>query len=435
MNDRYRLIANVGTLTLPVQFERGLPEQPIKILHDVWLHFEHDKIKAIGAADEPFPEGVNSDEVFDAKGMLATPGLIDCHTHPVFVGTRQNEFVRRNRGESYQQIAAAGGGIVSSLRGVRSSTVDELATVFRKHLNRFLELGVTTLEAKSGYGLSFADELKMLRAIKAGSEGHPVEVTPTLLAAHVVPPEFKENPDRYVDIVCQEIIPAVAEEKLSDSVDVFMEHGAYSTEQTRRVFAAGKAYGLQLRLHADQFTDSGGAEMAKEFSALTVDHMDRTPEAKFGLLAESGATVVMLPGAVFFLGLDHYASGRKFIDAGCKVALSTDFNPGTTPTKSLPLMMTIACIKMGFSPAEALWAVTMGGANGTARADRVGGLDVGYQADVCLWDAEDIDFIPYNYGDMIPEVVFKKGVMVASRGCRIDSDDDKDSLKQWESSV
>lgn len=409
-------IAGIGKLVQPIR--DFLSPEPLKIIENVWIEIADGKIKKIGEEGELRPACAHSDVVFDAHGMLATPGLIDSHTHPVFAGTREAEFIRRCRGETYQQIAAAGGGIVSSIRGVRAADEEELTRLVRKRFDRFIELGVTAIEAKSGYGLSLRDELKSLRVIREAAVDHPLEVSPTLLAAHVIPPEFKADPGKYVDLVCREIIPATKEAGLAESVDLFLEEGAFNLDQARRIFQSGKEAGFGLRIHADQFTSQGGAQLAAEFNALSADHMDQTDEDGIRALAEAGVVVVLLPGAVFFLGHEKFGDARRMIDVGCKIALSTDFNPGTSPTQSIPLMMTLGCIKMAMSPDEALWSVTMGAAHALKRDDRIGSLREGYRADICLWDAENAALLAYNYGSMIPEAVFKNGSLVALRGQR-----------------
>ncbi len=417
---RPRFITGIGRLAVTEPSTDILPVEPVSTLRDVWLEIDDGTVIRIGSEGEPVPDvEVDTSEILDVKGRLVTPGLVDAHTHPVFVGMRQGEFVRRCRGETYRQIAAAGGGILASVQGVRSAGEDELEELILRRLDRFLELGVTTIEAKSGYGLTLKDELKSLRALKRASIRHEIDVSPTLLGAHVIPPEYRNNPDRYVALVCDAMIPRAAEDGLAEAVDLFLEEGAFDLRQARDIFTAGREAGLMLRIHADQFTAGGGAQLAAEFGAASADHMDRTDDAGFQRLAAAGVTVVLLPGAVFFLGLDEYAPARRIIDSGCRIALSTDYNPGSSPTQSLPLIMTLACIKMGLTPHEALWAVTMGGAWALHRQDRIGTLQPGYQADICVWDADDVDVIPYRYGDMIPAHVLKKGTVVARRGCRI----------------
>ena len=411
-----KFIANIGLLVLPQPFTDHVPKQPIKTLESLWIRIDNGKISEIGPKGEPFPVAGTLENMFDAKGRLAAPGLIDSHTHPVFNGWRQAEFLRRCRGDSYQQIAAEGGGILSTVRGVRAASVNELKHTIKGHLDRFLEMGVTTIEGKSGYGLSVQDEVKSLTALIDAADAHPIDISPTLLAAHVIPPEYKTNPDKYVILCCEEIIPAVCEAGLAESVDLFLDDGAFNSEQTRQIFQSAIDHNLQIRIHADQFCTGDGAALAAEFKAISADHMDYTSERGFAALSEAGVSLNLLPGAVFFLGLDQYASARTAIDCGCSIALSTDFNPGSSPTQSLPLMMTLACLKMGLTADEALWACTMGGARILNRHDSIGTLDVGYQADLCLWDAPNAAFIPYSYANLTPEFVFKNGKLVAKHG-------------------
>ena len=417
--DQPRFISGIGQLVLPQRASKGLPRKPLRIIQNTWLEIENCKVVRYGGNGESPPEKAALSETIDVAGMLVTPGLVDCHSHPVFAGTRQNEFVRRCQGASYQEIATEGGGILSTVRGVRTASESELADAVLKRFDKFLIAGTTSIEGKSGYGLSLEDELKSLRALKKSASEHPLEVSQTLLAAHVVPPEFKQNADDYVQLICDTIIPAVKDAALAEAVDVFVEDGAYSLKQAEKIFHAAKDAGLRSRIHADQFTAGGGAQLAAAYQALTADHMDQTDDTGIQALADSSVVVTLLPGAVFFLGMSQYAPARKMVDAGCRIAISTDFNPGSAPTQSLPLMMTIACIYMHLTPDETLWATTMGGAYGVDRADNIGGLEPGYQADLCVWDAEDINYLPYSYGNMLPEAVFKAGKIVAASGKRI----------------
>lgn len=411
-------ITDIGLLALPQPYDKGMPSDPIRTLRNVWIEIQDSKVSRIGPKGEPQPEGIKPNaKRISAEGGLATPGFVDCHTHPVFFGTRQHEFRRRCAGESYQQIAASGGGILSSVRGVRSASLEQLTDLVRKRFDNFIRYGTTTVETKSGYGLSFDDEIKSLEAIKSAAEGHPIDVTPTLLAAHVVPPEHKGDPDRYVEIICKEIIPEVVQRSIADAVDVFLEEGAFNLKRTRRIFEAAKSNGLGIHLHADQFSVTGGAQLAAEFGALSADHMDMTDDEGIKALSDGDVSVVLLPGAVFFLGLDQYAPARKMVEQGCRVAVSTDFNPGSSPTQSMPLMMSLACINMGLTPDEALWAATLGGAYVLNRAESVGSLLPGYSADVCLWELDDVAGIPYFFGNMMPKLVIKRGEVL--EGCKM----------------
>jgi imidazolonepropionase len=413
---RPKFITNIGQLALPKPFSDRVPNQPISILENVWVRIENGVISEIGPASEPFPNDETKENNFDANGRLATPGLIDSHTHPVFRGYRQQEFLRRCKGETYQQIAEAGGGILNSIRGVRNAGEDELKQSIKGHLDRFLQMGVTTIEGKSGYGLSVDSEIKSLRALKDVAMNHPIDVSSTLLAAHVIPPEFKANPDGYVNLICEEIIPLTIEHELAESIDIFLDDGAFNSTYAKTIFESAQKHNMMIKMHADQFRMSNGAELAAEYNAISADHMDYTTIDGLALMSKAGVSLNMLPGAVFFLGLDQYASGRDAIDCGCNVALSTDFNPGSSPTQSLPMMMTLACLKMGISADEALWACTMGGAKVINRHDSVGALDIGYKADICLWDAPDVAYIPYSYANIFPDYVIKGGIVMSDHG-------------------
>ena len=416
LTSRPNYITNIGLLALPKPFSDRVPKQPVNILENTWIRIEDGVISEIGPAGEPFPIGETKGILFNAEGRMATPGLIDSHTHPVFRGYRQQEFLRRCRGETYQQIAASGGGILSSIRGVREAGENELKQSIKGHFDRFLRMGVTTIEGKSGYGLSVEAEIKSLRALNDVMMNHPIDACSTLLAAHVIPPEFKSNPEGYVDLICEEIIPIAVENRLIESIDIFLDDGAFNTSQAERIFKSAQKHDLMIRMHADQFRIGNGAELAAEYSAVSADHMDYTTADGFVLMSEAGVSLNLLPGAVFFLGLDQYASGRDAIDCGCNVALSTDFNPGSSPTQSLPMMMTLACLKMDISADEALWACTMGGARVINRHGKVGALEIGYQADICLWDAPDIAYIPYSYANIVPDYVLKDGRIVSDHG-------------------
>ncbi len=354
--------------------------------------------------------------VIDARGKVVTPGLVDAHTHLVFAGSRENEFELRATGKSYQEIAAAGGGIRASVRQLRATSKEELIAAALKRLDLFLANGVTTVEVKSGYGLSYADELKCLEVVAELARLHPVELVPTLLAAHDVPDEYRADRAAYLRLVVEEIIPAVAARKLAEFCDVFCEEGAFSIEESRQVLLAGKAHGLKPKIHAEQLTRSGGARLAAEVGAVSADHLDCVDEAGIQALHEAGVVPVLLPGAVFFLGRNNYAPARAMIAAGLPVALSTDFNPGTCMTESLPLMMTLACTQMHLTPTEALAATTLHAAWAIDRGDRLGRLEPGAQADCVIWDVPDYRFTAYHFGVPLVQAVVKRGRVVYQRG-------------------
>jgi imidazolonepropionase len=360
----------------------------------------------------------------DARGGTVTPGLVDPHTHLVFAGSRSGEFALRQRGAAYLDILAAGGGILSTVAATRASGDGDLAARGRRWLDEMLGHGVTTIEAKSGYGLDLATELRLIEiAHGLGVEG-PVDVVPTFLGAHAVPAEFRERADgtdAYVADVVDVQLPAVAEQGLATSCDVFCERGVFSPEQSRRVLEAGERHGLRPRLHADELAPSGGAELAAELNALSADHLAAPSAAGIDALAaaaEGGRPVVatLLPATTWYLMSDHYAPARQLIERGIPVALATDFNPGTSPIANLALVMSVACLALRMTPAEALAAVTINAAHAVGRGDEIGSLDVGKAADLVVWDVPSATEIPLWPGATLARVVVKRGRVVVDRG-------------------
>ncbi|MEW6082856.1 MAG: imidazolonepropionase [Bacillota bacterium] len=342
---------------------------------------------------------------------VATPGLIDCHSHPVFGGWRAEEFEMRLGGADYMEVLKAGGGILNTVRATRAASPEELFTLGRERLDAMLKCGTTTLEAKSGYGLDTENEVKCLRVTGRLGSSHPVEVLPTFLGAHAVPPEFQGDPDGYVDLVCQEMIPRVAQENLAVYVDVFCEVGAFSPEQSRRVLECGMEHGMKPRLHADEFRPSGGAELAAMVGALSADHLVAASREGLRAMARSGTVAVLLPGTPFFTQHEPPNAGR-FRDAGVPMALATDFNPGSCTLLSLPLTMSLACLTAGMSPWEALQGCTCQAAKALGVQDRLGTLEPGKQADITLFDAPSFPHIPYRLGHNLVELVIKRGRIV-----------------------
>ena len=353
-----------------------------------------------------------SGRTIDATGGTVLPGFCDPHTHLPFAGARADEFARRVAGATYQEIAAAGGGILSTVRSTREADEAELIALGLPRLDQMLRHGTTSTEAKSGYGLSEADELKQLRAIRALGERHPVEITATLLAAHSVPPEFREDRAGYLDLVTGTIIPRVARERLAVACDVFFEEGVFDRDESRRVLEAGLAHGLRPRLHADQLSPSGGAELAAELRALSADHLERAGQEGIRAMAAAEVVAVLLPGATFFLMLERYADARRLIEAGVPVALATDFNPGSCYTESMPMIVTLAVLQMRMSVEEAIVAATANAAAALGRGDDVGSLEPGKQADLLVLDLPDHRHLGYHFGVNPVRTVVKAGRVV-----------------------
>lgn len=360
----------------------------------------------------------------DAAGGVVTPGLVDPHTHLLFAGTREGELVLRQRGASYLEILEAGGGILSTVAATRAASSETLADHGRRWLDEMARHGVTTVEAKSGYGLDLATELRLLEiAHQLGKEG-PVDVVPTFLGAHAVPPEFRARPEgteAYVRHVIEEQLPGVAAQGRARSCDVFCEQGVFSADQSRRILQAAESYGMALRLHADELAPSGGAELAAELGARSADHLAVPSEAGIRALADAAGgprpvVATLLPATTWFLMADHAAPARRLIDEGVPVALGTDFNPGTSPNANLPLVMTVACLELRLSPAEALAAVTVNAAHAVGVADDAGSLEPGKAADLVIWRATNVDQLAYWVGADLVDVVVKRGRPIYRRG-------------------
>ncbi len=344
-------------------------------------------------ADLPLEHG--AEESYDAGGRLVVPGLVDCHTHLAFAGWRAGEFGQRILGRSYLEIAEAGGGILSTVRATRAASPEDLQERSRLFLDEMLALGVTTVECKSGYGLSLEEELKQLEVYRRLAEAGPVRIVPTLLAAHVVPPEYRENRDGYVDLVVEEIIPRAAEEGLARCCDVFLERSAFTWEEARRILEAGNDAGLLGKLHADQLTDGDAAGLAAEAGAVSADHLECISEEGIRALAEAGVVAVSLPIATLYLNQEPMPA-RRLIDAGAAVAVATDFNPGSAPSYHLPFAMTLACNLQRMTPAEVLKGATIYAARAIGLEDRVGSLEPGKAADFAVIDAPDVDHWLYH---------------------------------------
>jgi len=351
----------------------------------------------------------------DATGKVVMPGLIDAHTHLIFAGSRENEFEQRIQGLSYQEIAGKGGGILSTVEATRHSSFDELLLLGKRRLDRMLSKGVTTVEAKSGYGLSLQDEMKILRVMKALQESHPIDLVPTFLGAHTLPRELREDRARYMGLLTEEMIPKVAQERLAEFCDVFCEKNAFTLEEAKKILETGKRYGLKPKIHADQLSSGGGAELAAGVGAYSADHLEFASPEGIRKMAEKGVTAVLLPGESFFLSMRKYPHARDMIEQGVAVSLATDLNPGSSMTESLPLMMTMGCTMFRMIPQEVIQATTIHAARSMGREKEIGSLEVGKQADLIVLDVPNYRYLPYHFGVDHIEYVVKKGKIVYDR--------------------
>jgi imidazolonepropionase len=336
--------------------------------------------------------------VIDAGGRVLLPGFVDAHTHPVFAGTRVDEFEERSRGATYQEIAARGGGIQSTVNRTRAASVDELVATGRRYADWFLRGGTTTIEAKSGYGLSLEDELKILRAIKRLDRETPLRYVPTFLGGHSIPPEYRSRRDEYVSLIVDEMLPQVAQQKLAEYCDVFCEEKVFTADESWKILSAARCHGLGLRMHADQLSLSGGAKLAAELGTVTADHLEHTDAAGIEALRRAGVQPVLLPGSVYALGSSRYPAAREMIDAGLAVVLATDFNPGSSPTPSMTMILSLAATQMKMTPAEAVTAATINAAYSLDRGNKLGSLEPGKIADFVIHDAEDYRELAYFFG-------------------------------------
>jgi imidazolonepropionase len=404
--------AQILTMAGPARARVGEELRDLGMIEDGGLFARDGTIEAVGPSAEIAGLAENDTPRVDARGCVLAPGFVDAHTHPIFAGSRAAEYEMRVLGRTYEEIARAGGGIRSSVRLTRAASEEQLVEVGRRHARIFLAHGTTTIEAKSGYGLTVEDELKMLRALKRVGEETPLDVSPTLLGAHEIPDEYRGRTSEYVDLVVGEMIPRATREGLAESCDVFCESHVFSIDEARRVLMAAREHGLALRFHADQLTRSGGAELAAELGAASADHLEQIDDAGIARLVEAGVSAVLLPGSVYNLGLNRYPPARRMIDAGARVVLATDFNPGSSPTPSMQMVLSLACTQMRLAPSEAFVASTVNAAYALGRGNRIGTLEVGKQADCVLFDGPDYRLVPYFFGINHARTVVKRGRVV-----------------------
>lgn len=408
------------TCTSPGEPKRGQAMVDVGLILDGAIAIADGQIVAVGPSSEVRAD-FTARETVDATGKIVCPGFVDPHTHVVYAGDRVNEFELRIRGASYMEIMEAGGGIVSTMRATRAATVEQLVAETRPRLETMLALGTTSVEIKTGYGLDTKTEIKMLQAIALLASSPHYDLVPTFIGAHAVPPEYKGRTDEYVDLVIEDMLPAVAVwykrstfnvQRSTLFCDVFCEANVFDREQSRRVLAAGQALGLPPKIHADEFANLGGVSLAIELGAVSADHLDVTPPAEVEKLAQSNTIGVVLPAVNFNLGSAHFADARAMIDAGVALALATDINPGSAPCPSMPLVMAIACRYQKLLPAEALNASTINAAHAVGLGHKLGSLEAGKQADLLLINAPDYRHLAYQFGGNLVERVVKRGQFV-----------------------
>ena len=390
------------TLAGPKRARVGAELSDLSVIENGGMLVRDGVITATGAADEIAKQLPNDIEVVDVRGRVVLPGFVDAHAHPVFGGNRVDEFEMRARGASYEEIAASGGGIRSTVRKTRAASEAQLLALAQARANWFLRCGTTTVEAKSGYGLSLEEELKILRVIRQLNETTPIEFVPTFLGAHAIPEEFRSAPEQYVALVIQEMLPSVAEKQLAENCDIFCERGYFDLADSEKILRAAQEQGLRIRMHVDQLTNSGGALLAARLGAATADHLEQSNLAEIAALAEAGVQPVLLPGSVYSLGLTRYPKARAMIEAGLAVVLATDFNPGSSPTPSIPMVLSLAATQMKMTPAEGITATTINAAYSLHRGDKIGSLEVGKTANFSVFDCADYREIAYWFG--LPQV-------------------------------
>ena len=402
------------TLAGPARPRVGPEMRELSIIADGAMLVGGGRITQVGRREEIEPLiGVDC-EVVDAGGRVVLPGFVDAHTHPVFAGMRAGEFEERASGVTYQEIAARGGGIQATVRTTREASLDELVAAGKRYADWFLRTGTTTVEAKSGYGLTLEDELKILRAIKRVDSENPLRYVPTFLGAHDIPPEYKSRREQYVSLLIDEMLPQVAAEKLAEYCDVFCEEKVFTTDEARKILSAARSHGLGLRMHADQLALSGGAKLAAELGTVTADHLEHTDAEGIAALQSAGVQPVLLPGSVYALGSSRYPAAREMIAAGLAVVLATDFNPGSSPTPSMTMILSLASTHLKMTPAESITAATINAAYTLNRGGTIGSLEPGKFADFVIHDCADYRELAYFFGIEHAWQVYAGGQQVIS---------------------
>jgi imidazolonepropionase len=407
------LITNIGMLATATgsAAKKGAEQGNVSLTTNTWLIMENDKIAQVGTANQAVPAG--ADKTIDARGQLVTAGLVDSHTHLVFGGWREHELTMKLKKVTYLEILAQGGGILSTVNNTRKATKEELKAKTKKLLDRMLRLGVTTVEAKSGYGLTTETELKMLEVVKELQQEEKISLVSTFMGAHALPTDYKDKRDAYIDLVINETLPQVVEKHLAEFIDVFCEQGVFTPEESKKILLAGKKAGLGIKCHSDEIVPIGGTPMAAELGAISCEHLIKADAKGIAAMAQSGTIACLLPGTSFYLN-STYAPARDMINKGVPVAFGSDFNPGSCPSNSLQLAMHIGCYKYEMTPEECLTAVTLNGAAAINRAKTLGTVETGKQADLIIWDAPNLDYLFYRYGDNLVDTVIKNGEVLVT---------------------
>jgi len=406
------LLTNIGLLATPVgnSARKGTEQREIMMVQrDAMIAIAKGEIIYIwpdeAMLSPPFSR------VLDCGGRLVTPGLVDSHTHLVFGGWRQKELGLKLDGVPYLDILKSGGGILNTVEHTRATTEEELFDKSKAFLSEMLKLGVTTCEAKSGYGLDMENELKQLRVIRELNKQQPIDIVPTFMGAHAFPKEFANNRQGYVDYIIEEMLPIVADENLAEFCDIFCETAVFTPEESRRILLEAKKFDLLPKIHADEIDPIGGAELAAEVGAISAEHLIQASDAGIRAMAKEDVIATLLPATSFYID-KPYARARDMVNAGVAVAVATDFNPGSNPSLNMQFAMSLACLKYKLTPAEALTAATLNGAAAINRADKCGSIEIGKQADLIIWDAKDLDYIFYRYGSNLVHSVIKKGMVL-----------------------
>jgi len=404
--------SQVVTLAGPPRPRVGPELRELGIVADGWLFVRDGRIEEVGNTDD-IETLIDADTtVVDARKQVLMPGFVDAHTHPVFSGTRVEEFEERNSGATYEEIAARGGGIQYTVNATRATYEEKLANEAWRYSKWFLRSGTTTIEAKSGYGLSLEDELKILRVIKRLDNDTQLRYVPTFLGAHSVPPEYRSRREQYVSLIIDEMLPAIAQEKLAEYCDVFCEAKVFTKDEAWKILTAARCHGMGLRIHADQLSLSGGAQLAAELGTATADHLEHTDAAGIAALKRANVQPVLLPGSVYALGSSRYPAAREMIDAGLAVVLATDFNPGSSPTPSIPMILSLAATHMKMTPAEAITATTINAAYSLNRGHEIGSLEQGKIADFVIHSCHDYRELAYFFGIQHVSQVYCQGNLI-----------------------